>query len=624
MLIISEDTQEPGSSINLEEIELEKIDNDPMENVISKGNLIYQNDNRAEDTEDCLTYEADIMDAVFYEDETDSSDDELSQEQDGGDDEQIQNEVPEIPKLKEWITRKKICIDAVDELLIILRERLIPTLPKCGKTFMRTADAKYNLVDMEDANKEMGQFVYFGISNALENCVNVDLHEEKSLQLIFNIDAITMTESGINDMWVITGKIHFDPDIYEVFTIAIFHGKTKPNLEQYLEEFVNELNELFKNGIMISNIHFDIHVKAFVCDTPARSYLKNVAGHKAFHGCERCEVQGISVERTTVFPLIDQRKRTDASFRKRKQIEHHHGPSPLERIIPFINMIKLFLLDFMHLCCLGVMKRILEYWLTGDKNVKLSVSYREELSRRMNILYSQIPSEFQRKPRSTKNAAKWKAVEYRFFLLYCGPIVMKKILRIDLLKHFLLFHAACRILCCKTLSVLHTERAKEYLTSFFIALKDFYGLKSQVLNLHNLIHLADDVKNMKCTLNQITAFPFESHLGKLKKLIRTPYRPLQQICRRLHEQNFSFRKPSLPPLCEIISKKKGSILKIKYKQVSLSCFPPNNAILLDNNSILTINSIIDSPEGIKLQGYTWKKIKPIFIYPFNSGKNMNM
>lgn len=640
-MIFVEEDRDYGFPVNLQGNEMEKNDyvqevneSDYVEdkNVNSQDNFILGSQDCLEDGENSLIYEADIMDAIFLDTDENSSDDVSFSDQNESDNEQIQDvefdskqdEVSEIPQLREWIKKKNIHLDAVDELLVILRQRLLPTLPKCGKTFLKTADAKYNLIQMEDSNQEMGEFVYFGIATALQDCVNVDLHEDKILQLLFNIDGITMTKSGINDMWVILGKVFFDPDVYEVFPIAIFYGKTKPNLEQFLEAFVNENNKFLKEGIKISNIHFEYQIKAFICDTPARAYLKNIMGHKSHNGCERCEIEGTSVERTSVFPLTNQRKRTDYRFRKRKDHKHHHGPSPLEKITPIINMIKIFLLDFMHLCCLGVMKRILEYLLAGDKNVRLSVSEREELSRRMNVLYTQIPSEFQRKSRSTKHAAKWKAVEYRFFLLYCGPVIMKKLVRIDLLQHFLLFHTACRILCCKTLSILYTERAKEYLTSFFIAMKDFYGDKSQVLNSHYLIHLADDVRRMKCCLSQLTAFPFESYLGKLKTLIRTSYRPLQQICRRLYEQNFSFKRPCLPPLYEILSRRQGSILKIKYKQVSFSCFPPNNAILLDNNLIFTINSMFETPEGIQIEGHTWKKIKPIFTYPFDSGKYMNM
>lgn len=53
--------------------------------------------------------------------------------------------------------------------------------------------------------------------------------------------------------------------------------------------------------------------------------------------------------------------------------------------------------------------------------------------------------------------------------------------------------------------------------------------------MHSLVQLAQDVKLHGC-LDNITAFPYENHLQKLKKLVRKPERPLVQILRRLSEQ----------------------------------------------------------------------------------------
>ena len=51
-----------------------------------------------------------------------------------------------------------------------------------------------------------------------------------------------------------------------------------------------------------------------------------------------------------------------------------------------------------------------------------------KLSHRMMQLSNQIPCEFQRTTWSFGLVGKWKATEYRFFSLYCGPFVMKDIL----------------------------------------------------------------------------------------------------------------------------------------------------------------------------------------------------
>lgn len=161
-------------------------------------------------------------------------------------------------------------------------------------------------------------------------------------------------------------------------------------------------------------------LKCFICDTPARAFLKCTVGHKGKNSCERCKVMGKSVERRTVFRNTEATERLDASFRSMHQASHHHKPSPLLNVLPFVDMIFTFVLDFMHLCCNGIMKKLLDFWMNGF----LSVNNRKELGRRMEYLKSQVPFEFQRKTRTTATFAKWKATEFRFFLLYCGFLII--------------------------------------------------------------------------------------------------------------------------------------------------------------------------------------------------------
>lgn len=163
---------------------------------------------------------------------------------------------------------------------------------------------------------------------------------------------------------------------------------------------MEEVTDLLSNGINVNNMLLKGNLKCIVCDTPARAYLKNTLGHRGLLACERCVVKGETIDRTTVFSSTDSRERTNKSFRNRTQVNHHHGPTPSNRIIPQLNMVNIFVLDFMHLCCLGVMKKLLENRLIGDLNVRLRVTERNELSCRMTSFYSQIPDEFQRKSRS--------------------------------------------------------------------------------------------------------------------------------------------------------------------------------------------------------------------------------
>ena len=521
----------------------------------------------------------------------------------------------EILQIREWAIECKICQTYLDKLLAILRARLLPTLPKSSKTFLGTSNVSYHLEDMEDSEGGVGQFVYFGIENALRECINKKLHENKIIELQIHVDGMPLTKSGFQQFWPTLGKVHLDSDLYKPFEIAIFQGKSKPkSSEIYLDKLVKELNELQRDGIEISNTHFNIRLKCVIADTPARAFLKNTLGHGGLYACERCTVTGVKKEHTTVYSSTNAEERTDISFRNYQQPEHHHGPSPFVKVMPLINMVTFFVLDFMHLCCQGIMKKLIEYWVSGDLNFKLSTRNKAEVTRRLLHIKPQIPCEFQRKTCLLKYILKWKATQLRFFLLYCGPVVLKAILREELYNHFLLLHAACRILCSKVICLKYLKQGKEYLTSFFIAMKDYYGDKSQILNAHHLIHLADDVKFMRCNLSIITAFPFESLLGKIRNHLRTPHRALAQLCRRLSEERLlRNRKPNIPPLVEIIKySRRGNVKQIKYNGFLITTASPDNMIILNDDKIIKVKKIIGnsaSPELLQVKGVVWAKKK---------------
>lgn len=321
----------------------------------------------------------------------------------------------EINRIQKWAVDAHISHTHLDGLLGILRERLIPNLPKSSKTFLGTSSAEYKIIEMEDNNGTMGEFVYFGIATGLQECINIDNHVNDLIELQIACDGLRLVDSGYQELWPTMCKIHFDPDIYKPFTVSVYFGQSKPKeASAYLEQFINEINFLHQCGLEIQGRYLRIKLKCFVCDTPARAFLKCTAGHTSFHACERCSVQGFKENRRTVYPSVVAKERTNKSFRQRLQPGHHNKETPLLRIYPFLNIISCFVLHFMHLCCEGVMKKLLEEWIKKGKN-KLRRLERLELCRRMKMLKSQIPCEFQRKTRSTNRIAKWKATEFRFF-----------------------------------------------------------------------------------------------------------------------------------------------------------------------------------------------------------------
>lgn len=235
------------------------------------------------------------------------------------------------------------------------------------------------------------------------------------------------------------------------------------------------------------------------------------------------------------------------------------------------------------------------------------------------MLKVDIPKEFARKMRPSRDYDKFKAVEHRFFVLYCGPIVLKKILPTNLYNHFLLFHVACRLLTCKK-AVSYVHLARDYMNKFVEDAISLYGAKFVSLNIHNLCHVADDVENMQCNLNDISAFPYESELGKITNVLLSPHRTIAQYCRRIHEERSILNQVvELPPELEIFKNNNtGKIKQIMYKQQWFSAKHPDNSIKLRSGDMAQIVKIFANENQIYLKVVKYKIKKSLYTYPCDS------
>jgi len=64
------------------------------------------------------------------------------------------------------------------------------------------------------------------------------------------------------------------------FVVGLYCGAKKPaSLSDYLQDFVQELSSLLLTGVSHGNVHYALEVGCFVCDAPARAFLKNVKSH---------------------------------------------------------------------------------------------------------------------------------------------------------------------------------------------------------------------------------------------------------------------------------------------------------------------------------------------------------
>ena len=393
---------------------------------------------------------------------------------------------------------------------------------------------------------------------------------------------------------------------------------------------MSEANELLTNGFPLNSETLPVKVHSFVCDAPAWAFIKGIINHSGYSTCEKCTVRGEYVGKV-IFPSVNDQLRSDVEFLAMSDEDHHLAPSPL-RHLP-IGLVSQFGLDYMHLACLGVMRRFLLYWKgpVGPLSVRLGRSSVIELSKRFLLLTSYMPVEFAQKPRAIDDILRWKATEFRMFLMYAGPLVLHGILSEPLYNHFMLLFTGLRILLSKHLAPLYCDYANDLLVKFVKDVGTYYGKKALVYNVHCLVHLAEDVKKLGC-LDDFSAFVFENKLGQLKKLVRKPQQPIQKIVRRLNEQHlFSAGLCSLS--LELIAKyehSNGPVLPIfppaiQFKQVqtnkfSLSLSRADNCIMTAGGIPALVKNILKCGHNICLICVSFKNVLDAFNYPLPSSK----
>lgn len=148
------------------------------------------------------------------------------------------------------------------------------------------------------------------------------------------------------------------------------------------------------------------------------------------------------------------------------------------------------------------------------------------------------PMEIPRSVRSFEDIKFWKATEFRSFLLYYGIIILKDHLSIEEYNHFLLLTCAVRIFYVDVYTPFR-QIAKNWLLKYVDEYINIFGSDRIGSNVHNLIHIFEDVEHLGC-LNQISTYPFENRLHFLKTRLKQPNKSLQQIARRLVELSLDF------------------------------------------------------------------------------------
>ena len=147
-------------------------------------------------------------------------------------------------------------------------------------------------------------------------------------------------------------------------------------------------------------------------------------GHNSLHGWEKCTQDGVYYGRTTWKYVKDTTCRTDALFNQIVYEDHQKSQSVLSNLD--LGLVTQVPLDYMHLICLGIVKKLVCLWVEkGPKKCRLSAHSIQLIFYRLSAINDHYPKEFSRRLQPFHKFKYWKATQYRSFILYVGPVVLK-------------------------------------------------------------------------------------------------------------------------------------------------------------------------------------------------------
>ncbi len=431
--------------------------------------------------------------------------------------------------LASWASQFQVKSNAVDHLLKILQKHGHTHLPSSARTLLKTPR---QVTTMQKCGME---YLHYPLrQQLLDNLEKYPVEEilnNDTIYLSFSIDGLPLFKSSGKVVWPVLCAVHLKPII--IFPTTLTCGNKKPTDLTFLDDVIADLKDLLSSGLQYRERNFTINVLCIVCDAPAKAFTRGTKLCSGCYGCDKCDQKGEWFGKVTYQATENLTLRTDASFRSQVQPEHHNSNTPFIQLS--IDLIKCFPIDYMHQACLGVMKRLLVSWTSGERRVRLYTLQKQQVSSRLLQLRNQIPSIFSRTPRGLDELERWKATEFCQFMLYTGKLVLKGILEHDMYLNFLAFSVAMCFLVSPTLVEKHSAYARSLLSYFVSRGRELYGKEFIVYNIHSMLHITDDAVQFN-GLDNRSAFKFETYLHSVKKMVRSGTHPLSQIANRIEER----------------------------------------------------------------------------------------
>lgn len=105
-------------------------------------------------------------------------------------------------------------------------------------------------------------------------------------------------------------------------------------------------------------------IHSIICDTLAKSFITLTKGHTGYFSYSKCTIEGDFIANRICFPNFDYQIRTDDSFRNSRRTPYWSFYSIKHS--KFYLVVSHIPLDYIHMICIGVMKKLIKLWISAS------------------------------------------------------------------------------------------------------------------------------------------------------------------------------------------------------------------------------------------------------------------
>ncbi|CAL1685139.1 unnamed protein product [Lasius platythorax] len=380
------------------------------------------------------------------------------------------------------------------------------------------------------------------------------LSDPRNISFSWYTDGIPVFKSSKISIWPVYLTINELPfnerkKRENTLLLGYWFDDKKPHMNFLIYKFRQELEQIFE-GIKINlpdnnNIIVRGIVLMGICDLPAKSECLNFIQFNGDFGCPSCLCKGERVPILPkgfvhVYPYNDQLQlrtsQQSVEYANLATSDHPimgvKGHSVFSKIMP--DFIKGIGIDRMHCADGGVIKKIL--MLLSDVKYRNKVFSLYPVLDAVNdrLIAIKPPKFVHRMPRSIADLIHWKASKLKMFCFYYSVPIFEGIMRVDYFEHFLRLIIALSILSSDFITEHMMEISKDLLHRFVREFQLLYGIEFCSINLHQLLHLPDCVRNLG-PLWAYTCYEYEDINGQLLKLIHGTSHIDSQIAQSQHQ-----------------------------------------------------------------------------------------